>query len=225
MPRAALLLLVIALFAGACTSTPAAEQATETPPAPTSTTVATTSTTTTSLPARSPLADQVVPLGSALFDPDDVAPPPVPPVTVSIEGIRVDDAAVIPVGVKENGEMEIPGATEVGWYRFGPTPRDEGSSVLAAHIAFNGRDGVFRRLASVDLGAIVTVTYADGTTTQHVVSEIAQYGKEDLPFERVFSKTGPATLTLITCGGDFNRSLNAYDDNVVVYAQPLETSD
>jgi LPXTG-site transpeptidase (sortase) family protein len=222
MPRA-VLLLVIALVVGACTSSVVTEPTPEASSTTTSTTAPTT--TTTSIPSsRSPLAEQVVPLGSALFDPDDVSPTPTPPVSVTIDGIGVDGAPVIPVGVEANGEMEIPGATEVGWYQFGPTPRDEGSSVLAAHIAYNGRDGVFRRLASVDLGTIVTVTYADGSTTRHVVTEIAQYGKEDLPFERVFSKTGPGTLTLITCGGDFNRSLNAYDDNIVVYADPVKSS-
>lgn len=224
MPRAALL-LAVALLAGACTSTVVAEPAPEPSTLTTSTTTPTTTTTTSAPSSRSPLADRVSPLGSALFDPNTVAPPTVPPVSVTIDGIRVDDAPVIPVGVEPNGEMEIPGAREVGWYRFGPSPRHAGSSVLAAHIAYNGSDGVFRRLASVDLGAIVTVTYADGTVSRHVVTEIAQYGKEDLPFDRVFAKTGPATLTLITCGGDFNRSLNAYDDNIVVYAQPLESSD
>ena len=140
-----------------------------------------------------------------------------------MEGVGIDDAPIIEVGVEANGEMEIPGASEVGWYRFGPTPRDEGSAVLAAHIAYNGRNGVFRRLANVEIGSIVTVQYDDGTTTTHVVREIAQYGKEDLPLDRVFAKSGPQVLTLITCGGSFNRSLNSYADNVVVYATPMES--
>jgi LPXTG-site transpeptidase (sortase) family protein len=216
----ALHVLILALVLSACTSTVVTETAPETPS--TTTTTAPATTTTSAPPSRSPLADQVIPLGSALFDPDDVATPPIPPVSVTIEGIPVDGASVIPVGVEANGELEVPGARDVGWYRFGPTPRDEGSSVLAAHIAYNGRDGVFRRLASVELGAIVTVAYADGTITEHVVSEIAQYRKEDLPFDRVFAKTGPSTLTLITCGGDFNPTLDSYDDNIVVYARPLD---
>lgn len=218
MTRAALV-LTLALFAGAC----APNTVTEPVPSSTSPTTTTTPTTTsTSAPSsRSPLADRVVPLGSALYDPSDIPRPPVPPVSVSIEGIAVEAAPVIPVGVEPNGELEIPGSREVGWYRFGPSPRDEGSAVLAAHIAYNGRDGVFRRLAAVELGSIITISYADGTSTTHVVTEIAQYRKEDLPFERVFAKTGPRILTLITCGGDFNPSLNAYDDNIVVYAEPV----
>jgi len=68
----------------------------------------------------------------------------------------------------------------------------------------------------------VTVEYDDGSITNHVVTEVAQYAKTELPFDRVFAKAGPRVLTLITCGGAFDRSQNAYDDNIVVYAEPAE---
>ncbi len=213
-------LLLLALLASAC-SPGASNPETTSAASSTITTSAEVSTTSTTRPA-SALSDQVVPLGSALYDPD-VARTNVPiPVSLTVEGVGITNAPIIEVGVEANGEMEIPGASEVGWYRFGPTPRDEGSAVLAAHIAFNGRDGVFRRLANVAIGSIVTVQYDDDSSTTHIVREIAQYDKKDLPLDRVFSKSGPQVLTLITCGGSFNRSLNSYTDNVVVYATPME---
>ena len=46
--------------------------------------------------------------------------------------------------------------------------------------------------------------------------------KDELPVDRVFSKDGDPVLTLITCGGDFNRSLRSYSDNVVAYAEPID---
>lgn len=190
--------------------------------APPTTTIAPTTTTTTAPPppVTSSLSNQIVPLGSAIYDPDAIPPPAPGPVALTVDGVRVDSAPVVAVGVEANGELEIPGAREVGWYRYGPTPEQDGSTVLAAHIAYNGRDGVFRHLASIELGARITVEYDDGSTSTHVVTEIAQYAKADLPFDRVFSKTGAPMLTLITCGGSFNPSMNAYDDNVVVYAVP-----
>lgn len=142
------------------------------------------------------------------------------PVGLEIPSLRINTAPVIDVGVLDNGEMEIPGASEVGWYRYGPSPGQEGSAVLAAHIAFNGSSGVFRNLDRIELGATVTVTYDDGSTRTFVVTERFQVGKGDLPFDRVFAKSGEPVLTLITCGGDFNRSLRSYDDNVVVVAVP-----
>lgn len=211
-------LLALVVIATACAPEAVAPEPSTSVPAPSTTT---TTSTTIVEDSRPTLADAVVPLGSAIFDSSTASNPPAP-VALSIDGVRVDSAPVIPVGVEENGEMEIPGAREVGWYRFGPTPSQDGSSVLAAHIAWNGRNGVFRNLATVAIGAIVTVEYEDGSLTRHVVTEVAQYAKDQLPFDRVFAKAGPRTLTLITCGGDFNRSLNSYADNIVVYAAPLD---
>jgi hypothetical protein len=213
-------LLILALLVVACSPTaePASPPSTDAP----ATTAPAPSATTTSAPTGSSLADQIVPVGSALYDPTQLPEPGPAPVALTVEGVDIDRAPIVPVGVESSGEMEIPGAREIGWYRFGPTPRDEGSAVLAAHIAFNGRRGVFRRLTDVQVGVLIRVEYEDGTSTTHVVTEMAQYPKSDLPLDRVFSKNGTPTLTLITCGGWFNSSLRSYDDNVVVYATPLD---
>ena len=170
----------------------------------------------------SPLADQVRSVGDIRFDPTAPLPEAGPrPVGLTIDGIDVTDAPIRDVGVESNGEMEIPGATEVGWYRWSPTPGGEGSSVLAAHIAFNGRDGVFRNLDDLEVGDRFTVRYEDGSERAFEITEKAQYDKEELPFDRVFSKTGEPSVVLITCGGDFNRGDNSYEDNVVAYADPV----
>ena len=44
--------------------------------------------------------------------------------------------AVDPVGVRDDGEMEIPeDADRAGWYQFGPAPADPaGATVIAAHV-------------------------------------------------------------------------------------------
>ena len=170
----------------------------------------------------SPLADQVRSVGDIRYDPTAAVPDPGPrPVGLTIDGIDVFDAPIRDVGVEPNGEMEIPGATEVGWYRWSPTPGRDGSAVLAAHIAFNGRDGVFRNLDDLEVGERFTVHYDDGSEQEFEITEKGQYDKEELPFDRVFSKTGDPSVVLITCGGDFNRGLNSYEDNVVAYADPV----
>lgn len=216
-------ILAIAVLVSACSTGTSVQPAT-TSTSSTTTTIATTTTsivpTETTVP-RSPYADLVQPVGSAIFDPTEQQDSGPVPVGVSIDGAQVVDAPVVPVGVLENGEMEIPGRTEVGWYRYGSTPGEEGSSVLAGHIAFDNRPGVFRRLADIELGDIVTVEYEDGTARDFEVIELAQYDKQELPFDRVFAKTGDPLLTLITCGGEFNRSISSYEDNIVAYAIPM----
>lgn len=167
----------------------------------------------------SPLSESVTSLGSALYDPTEHRPA-IPPIGLSIEAIGVR-APVVSVGVEADGDMEIPGAREVGWYRFGPAPGESGSSVLAAHIAWNGERGVFRALGRVREGDRIDVTLADGEMRGFEVVETAQYGKEELPFDRIFAKDGAPGLVLISCGGDFNRQLNSYEDNIVIYARPI----
>ncbi len=200
-------------------SLPTVSDSVSTPTSVAATTTTAPSATTTSLPS-SPLSAVVSPIGSALHEPSDRLPVSVP-VALTIDTIGVDSAPVIPVGVLDNGEMEIPGRTEVGWYKFGPGPGNEGSAVLAAHIAFDNRAGVFRRLASMELEDSFVVEFEDGTTQSFEVFEIAQYDKEEVPFQRVFAKVGDPVVVLITCGGVFDRSIGSYEDNIVVYGRPI----
>ena len=138
-----------------------------------------------------------------------------------IPAIDVVDAPVVAVGVRPDAEMEVPAGDHVGWYRFGPRPGDAGSAVLAAHVAFDGREGLFRRLGELEAGDRLSVVFDDGTAREFEAVERAQYGKDQLPLDRIFAEQGGATLALVTCGGTFDRSLRSYADNVVVYAVPV----
>ncbi len=225
--RIGILALAVGLLAAACASgTP---EPTAGAVAPTTTTVAPVTTTTEAPPSEgtttteavSPLAELVAPVGSAQYSPEDHVDDRPLPTSITIEGIGVADAPVLDVGVRPDGDMEIPGASDVGWYRFNPTPGEAGSAVLAAHIQYNGEPGVFRYLDDVAIGDEVVIHFDDGSQAEFQVVELAQYVKDELPKERVFAKDGEPVLTLITCGGDFNRSLNSYEDNVVAYAVPI----
>ncbi len=169
---------------------------------------------------RSDLADQIEFLGSSLDTSEDGDGPT--PVSIDIPGIDVTAAPVTDVGVEPNGDMEIPGASEVGWYRFGPRPGDTGSAVLAAHIAYNGVDGVFRNLTEMRPGDLFSVNFSDGSAREFQVLGLRQWSKLEIPLEDLFARDGTPRLVLITCGGNFNRALDSYDDNVVVVAIPTD---
>ncbi len=145
------------------------------------------------------------------------------PVGLRYPALGVELAPIDAVGVESTGEMEIPGAEAVGWYEFGPSPGEAGSAVLAAHIAYNGVDGVFRDLVGSEIDDIFTVVYDDGSERDYRVVERAQYDKTALPFDRVFARNGSPVVTLVSCGGDFQRSLSSYQDNIVAYAVPVES--
>lgn len=169
----------------------------------------------------SPLASQISPLDTALYDLSDHVDDSPAPISISVTRLNVDAAPVVDVGVEDNGDMELPDAEAVGWYRFNAKPGQEGSSVLAAHINYNGTNGVFRYLSRVKIGDRVAIGFEDGTSSEFEIVEVAQYAKQELPLDRIFDKAGPPVLTLITCGGDFNRSVRSYDDNFVAYAVPV----
>jgi LPXTG-site transpeptidase (sortase) family protein len=165
----------------------------------------------------SPLAAQLPPRLSAI--PPDTAP--VAPAELWIGDLTLW-APIVPVGFEADGQLEIPGETEVGWYRFGSSPGSAGSTVLAAHVSWNDTIGPFFRLAELEPGAVIKLELTDGTSRQYQVVERAQYGKTELPAERIWTRAGDETLVLITCGGDFNRRIDRYTDNIVIYAVPVQ---
>jgi LPXTG-site transpeptidase (sortase) family protein len=130
-------------------------------------------------------------------------------------------APVVSVGLQRDGQLEIPDETEVGWYRFGSSPGRAGSTVLVAHVSWADTIGPFFRLGQLQPGADIKVELSDGTTRRYQVTERAQYPKTELPAERVWTRDGDETLVLITCGGDFNRQIRRYTDNIVIYAVPV----
>lgn len=175
----------------------------------------------TAVPPRPTGAKVGVPVSSARFDVEAGADTVPVPIRLRFGAIDVE-APIVPVGVEANAELEVPGATEVGWYEFGPRPGEkEGSAVLAAHVDYNGRRGVFFELRTVAAGDRLEVEFDDGTVRRFEVVSLDQYAKDELPFDRVFARSGTPVLTLITCGGDFDSSARSYEDNVVVYAIPV----
>ncbi|MBC7292099.1 MAG: sortase [Actinotalea sp.] len=147
----------------------------------------------------------------------------VQPVGVAVPSIDVA-IPVEPVGVQDDGQMEIPPLAEVGgWYRYGASPAQEsGTSVIAAHVdsIATGGTGPFARLRDVAVGDPVEVTLEDGTTQTFSVVEVRRVPKPTVEWEDVFVRQGGKRLVLITCGGTFDRGAQSYSDNVIVTAEP-----
>ncbi len=169
-------------------------------------------------PELSPLAALLGPRFSTI--PDVIEPRP-RPVGVASDRIEIADFPVRAVGLEENGELEVPDETEIGWYQYGATAGRPGATVLAAHVSWNDTTGPFFRLGTKEPGDRLTVTLDDGTVREYEVTERTMYDKDELPRERIWRNTGPETLVLITCGGDFNPEIRRYRQNIVVYAVPV----
>jgi len=143
------------------------------------------------------------------------------PVGLQISTIDVSGFPVRSVGLQENGQLEIPDETEIGWYKYGATAGNPGSTVLAAHVNWRGSQGPFSQLGTVEPGDQIEVALNDGTTRNYQVTERTMYGKLELPKERIWRNTGPEELVLITCGGEFTPEIRSFKSNIVVYAVPI----
>ncbi|WP_062131214.1 class F sortase [Demequina aestuarii] len=150
----------------------------------------------------------------------------VPPERLVVASLDID-MAVTDVGLEGDGAMEIPeSASTAGWYRYGPAPGGEaGNAVLAAHVddAVIGL-GPFSRLLDIDEGAQIVIDSADGAETAYEVTRVEKTNKREVDMGLVFDRAGPAQLVLVTCGGRFDWDTGHYEDNVVVYATPIDES-
>lgn len=153
------------------------------------------------------------------------APAPVEPraqpVGLQIDSIDVSRFPVRDIGLEDDGQLEIPDETEIGWYKYGATAGHPGATVLAAHVNWKGSQGPFSQLGTVEPGDQIEVALDDGSTRNYVVTERTMYGKLMLPRERIWRNTGPEELVLITCGGEFNPEIRSFKSNIVVYAVPV----
>lgn len=138
-------------------------------------------------------------------------------VTVAALGIN---APVSAVGIDvAAGELNAPdNIARTGWWRDGAAPGDgNGSVLIAGHVDSARRGpGAFFRLKDARAGMRVAVT-AGGRTHTYRVTSVRTMPKAALPLN-VYSVTGRERLTLVTCGGPFDRAIGHYRDNVVVTA-------
>ncbi len=145
------------------------------------------------------------------------------PVSVAIDVLGVR-APVDPVGIYEDGSVEIPeDVSRVGWYRFGSDPaQGEGSTVIVGHRdGFDQGAGAFYSIAGLDIGDAIEVELADGSLRDYEVVAREVVAKNLLPTSDLFAENGPERLTLISCIGYFDRDGDGYRENVVVTAVPV----
>ncbi|MEP7055399.1 MAG: class F sortase, partial [Actinomycetota bacterium] len=98
-------------------------------------------------------------------------------------------------------------------------PGQRGSIVVAAHVDLNGQRGVFFDLVDSRRGDTVVITLGTTRHRYRVVSR-TQVAKTDVANAGIFNTERPETLVLVTCGGQFDRAVHSYRDNVVVTAVP-----
>lgn len=143
------------------------------------------------------------------------------PTRVQVPSVGID-LEVIPVGVREDGQMDVPELVrEVGWYRFGPAPgADRGSAVLSAHVDSDRGAAPMAELLNARAGEPVEVGTASGADLRFRIVAVERFSKDELPLDAIFARDGDPLVRLITCGGEWDAAAGAYEDNIVVTAVP-----
>jgi sortase (surface protein transpeptidase) len=146
------------------------------------------------------------------------------PLVLSIPAIGLK-VPLSELGLNPNHTVQVPpNFQEPGWYKFGPSPGQVGSSVILGHVDSYLGPAVFFRLRSLRPGNQVDVSLADGVVAHFLVREVAMYPKATFPTVQVYGSHGYSALQLVTCGGVFDTQTRSYLSNVVVYTSLISTS-
>jgi sortase (surface protein transpeptidase) len=155
------------------------------------------------------------------------APEPEPvagvaPVELQVDSVGVD--APIELGAVVDGAMQDPsGPWVVSWYDQLGKIGEGGNVVLAGHVDYwNVGPAVFWDVRDLPAGDVIRVVGEDGKNYEYAVQWTQPYMADELTPEviqqDIVGDTGEETLTLITCGGEFNPDTGEYNERWVVRA-------
>lgn len=139
-------------------------------------------------------------------------PPPEMPAAVSaddtptriiIPALSVD-APIERSGLVAGDRMQAPTKfADAAWFAYGSIPGREGDAIIAGHKDNGlGLSGAFKRLSNLAPGDEVDVLMQSGKTVSFVVASISSY-PYDAAIPDLFSNSGSARLSLITCDGSW----------------------
>ncbi|MEU8629224.1 class F sortase [Streptomyces sp. NPDC048669] len=156
--------------------------------------------------------------------PESAAPgPSLPrsvPTRLRIPAIAVD-APFTPLSIGSSGRLDAPPPNDknlAGWFKDGVTPGERGAAIVAGHVDTTTGPAIFLQLRFLRPGSSVDITRTDGTVATFKVDTVETFSKAKFPDKRVYADTPDAQLRLITCGGNYNKTVKDYEDNVVVFA-------
>ncbi|MFN8592227.1 MAG: class F sortase [Thermomicrobiales bacterium] len=131
------------------------------------------------------------------------------PVELQVDSIGLD--APIETGYIDNGVMRDPsGPWVVSWYAPLGKVGEGGNVVMAGHVDYwDVGPAIFQGVPSLQPGDILRIIGENGEVMEYAVEwsrlfDVANELTPEVIQRDIVGDTGQETLTLITCGGDFN---------------------
>ncbi|MBA3336459.1 MAG: class F sortase [Chloroflexia bacterium] len=179
------------------------------------------------VPIVSTRVGEVPTTGGMRPGPVGLVPPPASrprgalPVAIQVEKALVD--AEIETVQIEDGVMQNPtGPWVVSWYQETARLGEPGNAVMAGHVDYwNVGPAVFYNLGDLVAGDEIQITGEDEEIYTYQVEWLETVQVADLTTERIqelIGQTEAESLTLITCGGEFDYENGEYLSRMVVRA-------
>lgn len=150
-----------------------------------------------------------------------------PPVAIQIPNATVD-AEVEHLQIVDGAMPDPSGPWVVSWYEGTGRLGEQDNMVMAGHLDYWGvGPAVFYDLASLDEGDPIEVTGERGNVVSYSVTWTRLYQLEELNSQTIndiVGSTPVASLTLITCGGEFDEATGQYLSRYVVRAELVSST-
>jgi LPXTG-site transpeptidase (sortase) family protein len=149
-------------------------------------------------------------------------PGPIPmDANVVIPSIGVD-APIVQVGIDSGYKMVVPSnARDIAWLDQGGIPGVTQNIVLAGHISYNRVAGSFNQISRMQAGDLVEV-FIDGEKRTYQVKWNCAFPFDTDRAAQIMGYTQTESLTLITCGGVFDRAARTHNQRIVVRAERVD---
>lgn len=142
----------------------------------------------------------------------------VKPLSLTIPKISID-TSIVEVGyVPETQAMEVPAdASQVGWYKYGPSPGTTGSSLLSGHFDTpTGAPAIFYNLSQLKVGDYFYITNDHEEQLRYVVDNVFNLPLDNFPKDLLYGEKETSRVSLITCAGVWNPQTKLYSKRLAV---------
>lgn len=142
------------------------------------------------------------------------------PVALRITAIQVD-AEIERRPIVDGVMLDPTGPFVVAWYgATGRLGEPDGNIVLAGHVDYAGvGPAVFARVGELRPGDRIEIVGEDLATYRYAVAWSELYNAISAPVDEIIGPTEEQSVTLITCGGSFDTTTQAYDQRLIVRAE------
>lgn len=145
----------------------------------------------------------------------------------SIPSLGINNARIVEIGLKSNGEISTPyNIYDVGWYQNSSLPGTNNVTIMDGHGGAPGI-GIFGSLPKISVGAEIYIEMGDGREFKYQVVDTATKALGDEAnnyMTEAFTspQTGTGSLTVITCTGDYWLASRTYSHRFFLRAILVE---